>query len=150
MFLIDDVNRGIAEAIKTKDRTRLGTLRLLKTALTNRQIEKGRALDDAEALQVVSSQIKQRRDSIDQFTQAGRHDLVEKERAELALLESYLPPAADADEVRRIVDAAIAETGANSPKDLGRVMKAAMARLAGRGVDGKAVNELVRSRLSGR
>src|SRR5439155_7592077 len=122
---------------------------LLKAAFMNRSVETGRALDDAEARQVVSSLVKQRKDSIEQFVKGGRQDLAEKEAAEIRVLESYLPPAADPAAVERAVADAIVETSASSPKDIGRVMKAAMARLAGQNVDGKAVNELVRKRLGG-
>jgi uncharacterized protein YqeY len=146
---MDQVNGAIAAAMKAKDPGRLSALRMLKSALVNRTIERGRALDEAESLQVVASLVKQRRDSIEQFEKAGRRDLVDKESAEIRLLEEYLPAAADAAEVDREIDAAIAETGATSMKDLGKVMKAALARLAGRGVDGKAINELVRQRLGG-
>ena len=114
----------------------------------NRAVEKGRDLDEGEARQVVSSLVKQRRESIAQFTQGGRQDLAAKESAEITVLESYLPPAADPAVVDRAVAEAIAETAATSAKDIGRVMKAAMARLAGQNVDGKAVNELVRQKLS--
>jgi uncharacterized protein YqeY len=114
----------------------------------NREVEKGRTLEDAEAEQVIASLIKQRRDSIEQFTKGGRQDLVAREAAEVTLLEAYLPPAVDAAEVERVVDKAIAETAATSPKDLGRVMKTVMGELAGRSVDGKVVNELVRRKLS--
>jgi hypothetical protein len=122
---------------------------MLKTALTNRSVERGHPLDDAEARQVVGSLVKQRRDSIDQFTKGGRQDLADKEAAEISVLEGYLPPAADPALVERAVVDAIAETGAASPKDIGRVMKAAMARLGGQSVDGKMVNELVRKKLEG-
>jgi hypothetical protein len=110
-------------------------------------VEKGRELDHAEELLVVGTLVKQRRDSIDQFTRGGRQELADKEAAEIRVLERYLPPAAGAEEIGAAVDAAIAETGATSAKDLGKVMKAAMARLAGKSVDGKAVNEVVRARL---
>jgi uncharacterized protein YqeY len=115
----------------------------------NREVERGRALDAAESQQVVTSLVKQRRDSIDQFTKGGRQDLADKESAEIRVLEGYLPPAADPAVIDRAVVEAIAETGATSPKDMGRVMKAAMARLAGQSVDGKTVNELVRAKLAG-
>jgi uncharacterized protein len=128
---------------------RLGALRMLKAALMNREVERGRALDEAEAQQVVASLVKQRKDSIEQFTKGGRPDLAEKEAAEIRVLEAYLPAAADPAAVERAVSEAIAETGATSPKDMGKVMKAAMARLAGQTVDGKAVNELVRAKLAG-
>jgi uncharacterized protein YqeY len=146
--LAADVNRAITDAMKAKDQVRLSTLRMLKTALMNREIERGRALDDTEALQVVSALVKQRRDSIEQFAKGGRQDLVAKETAEIAILESYLPPAVDAGELDRTIDEAIRSTGATSAKDLGKVMKAVMAALAGKTVDGKAVNELVRRKLS--
>ena len=111
-------------------------------------VEKGRDLDDAESLQVVASLVKQRRESIDQFQKGGRQDLVDKETAEIAILEKYLPAAASADDIAAAVEQAVAETGASSVKDMGKVMKAAMARLAGKTVDGKAVSEAVRKRLS--
>ena len=122
---------------------------MLKAALMNREVERGRALDAAESQQVVASLVKQRRDSIDQFTKGGRQDLADKESAEIRVLEGYLPPAADPAVIDRAVADAIAETGATSAKDMGRVMKAAMARLAGQSVDGKTVNELVRAKLAG-
>jgi uncharacterized protein YqeY len=122
---------------------------MLKAAFMNREVEKGRVLDDGEARQVVQSLVKQRRDSIEQFTKGGRQDLVDKETAEIAVLESYLPPAVDPALIDRAVADAIAETGATSAKDMGRVMKAVMARLAGQTIDGKSVNELVRKKLSG-
>lgn len=149
MSLIDRVNSAIGEAMKSKDQARLVPLRMLKTALTNRSIEKAHPLDEAEAQQVVASLVKQRRDSIDQFLKGGRRDLADKETAEIAILEAYLPPPVDAGDLERIVDTAIAATGASSAKDLGRVMKAVMAELAGRSVDGKAVNELVRRKFGG-
>ena len=147
MALVEDVNRAITEAMKAKDALRLGTLRMLKAAFMNREVERGRPLDENEARQVVSTLVKQRRDSIEQFTKGGRTDLAEKETAEIAVLESYLPPALDAAELEQIIDSAIAETGAASAKDMGKVMKAVMAALAGKTVDGKVVNEMVRRRL---
>ena len=147
MSLVDDVNGAIADAMRKHDPARLSALRMLKAALMNRNVEKGRALDDAEARQVVSSLVKQRKDSIEQFTKGGRQDLADKEAAEITVLESYLPPAADPAAVEKAVAEAIAETGAASPKDMGRVMKAAMTKLAGQNVDGKAVNDLVRQKL---
>jgi len=135
--------------MRQHDPVRLTALRMLKAALTNREVERGRALDAAESQQVVVSLVKQRRDSIDQFTKGGRQDLADKEAAEIRVLEAYLPAAADPAAVERAVIDAIAETGATSPKDMGKVMKAAMARLAGQTVDGKTVNELVRAKLAG-
>ena len=149
MALIDEVSTAIANAMRRQDAPRLSALRMLKAALMNREVEKSRALDDAESRQVVSSLVKQRRDSIEQFDKAGRQDLVDKETAEIAILEQYLPPPLDAAALERAVADAIAETGAASPKDMGRVMKAAMARLAGQTVDGRLVNELVKKKLAG-
>ena len=149
MPLATDVNRAITDAMKSKDPARLSTLRMLKTALMNREIERGRPLDDNESLQVVSALVKQRRDSIEQFVKGSRQDLADKETAEIVILESYLPPPVDAAELERSVDAAIASTGASSAKDMGKVMKAVMAALGGQTVDGKAVNELVRRKLAG-
>jgi uncharacterized protein len=149
MSLVDDVSAAITDAMRRKDVARLSALRMLKAAFMNREVEKGRALDDGEARQVVHALVKQRRDSIEQFTKGGRQDLVDKESAEVVVLEAYLPAAADPALVDRAVSEAIAETGATSPKDMGRVMKAAMARLAGQTVDGKVVNELVRKKLGG-
>jgi uncharacterized protein YqeY len=149
MSIVDDVNAAIADAMRKHDPARLSALRMLKAAFMNRDVEKGRALDDAEARQVVTSLVKQRKDSIEQFTKGGRQDLADKETAEIAVLEVYLPPPADPAAVERAITEAIAETGAASPKDIGRVMKAAMAKLAGQNVEGKAVNELVRQKLGG-
>jgi len=149
MPLVDDVTTAIADAMRKQDPARLTALRMLKAAFMNRSIEKGHELDDAEARQVVTSLVKQRRDSIEQFTKGGRQDLADKEAAEIRVLESYLPPAADPAAVDRAVAEAVAETGATSPKDMGRVMKAVMAKLAGQNVDGKTVNELVRKQLGG-
>jgi len=148
MALIDDVSRGITEAMKSRDQDMLGTLRMLKSALTNKEIEKGRALDPAESLQVVSTLVKQRRDSIEQFTKGGRTDLADKEAREITILERLLPPSASPDAIAAAVTAAIAETGATSAKDFGKVMKAAMARLAGASVDGKLVSEAVKAQLT--
>jgi uncharacterized protein len=146
-LLRDQVNADLTAAMKAKDAGRLSALRMLKAAIMNKGVEKGRDLEDAEVQQVVSSLVKQRRDSIEQFTKAGRTDLVEKETGEIAVLEHYLPPAATAVEIEAAVKAAIAETGAASPKDMGKVMKAVMPRLAGKNADGKTVNEIVRRTL---
>jgi uncharacterized protein len=147
MPFIDDLNKAIADAMRKQDQIRLVALRMLKAALINREVERGRSIDDGEARQVVGSLVKQRKDSIEQFTKGGRQDLADKEAAEIRVLETYLPPAADPAVVERAVTEAIIETGATSPKDMGRVMKAAMAKLAGQTVDGKAVNEFVRQKL---
>ena len=145
--LFDRIGQDITAAMRAKDQARLVPLRMAKAAMMNREVEKARPLEEAEAEQVIASLIKQRRDSIEQFAKGGRQDLVAKETAEVAVLEAYLPPALDPAEVERVVAAAITETGASSAKDMGRVMKAVMAKLAGQTVDGKLVNDLVRRRL---
>ena len=149
MSLEQSLSADIVTAMKAKDVTRLTALRMLKTALTNKSIEKARALEAAEELQVVSMLVKQRRDSIEQFTAGGRKDLADKESAEIAVLEAYLPAAASEAELAEAVTAAMAATGAAGPKDMGNVMKAAKAALAGKTVDGKKLNDLVRARLAG-
>jgi len=147
ILLRDQVNADMSSAMKAKDAARLSALRMLKAAIMNKGVEKGRDLDDAEVLQVVSTLVKQRRDSIEQFSNAGRVDLVDKETAEITVLERYLPPAASAEEIDAAVLDAIGETGASSPKDMGKVMKAVMPRLAGKNADGRAVSEAVRRKL---
>jgi len=147
MQLTDKVNIQITAAMKAKDAPRLSTLRMLKAAMVNKGVEKGRDLEDAEVLQVISSLVKQRRDSVEQFSQAGRIDLAEKEKVEIAVLEEYLPPAATAEEIDAAVAAAVTETGAVSPKDIGKVMKAVMPKLAGKNADGRTINESVRRKL---
>ncbi|HET9195520.1 MAG TPA: GatB/YqeY domain-containing protein [Vicinamibacterales bacterium] len=154
MEQVSSLNQRIAAdltaAMKAKDTARLSALRMLKAAIMNKgMVEKGRDLNDAEVLQVVASLVKQRRDSIDQFAKAGRTDLVEKETGEIAILEHYLPPAVSADEIDAAVAEAIADTGASSPKDMGKVMKAVMPKLSGKNVDGRTVNEAVRRKLGG-
>jgi len=149
MGLAQDVNAAIVDAMKAKDQARLDPLRMLKAALTNRQIEKGHDLDEAEARQVVASLVKQRRDSIEQFTRGGRADLAAKEAREIQILDAYLPPAMDPAALEVLVSDTIAELGAVSARDIGRVMKGVMAKVAGHGVDGKAVNDLVRRKLGG-
>ena len=148
MSLETQLSADIAAAMKAKDTVRLGTFRMLKTALTNKSIQVGRALEAAEELQVVSSLVKQRRDSIEQFTVGNRPDLAEKEQAEIKVLETLLPAGASESDIAAAVDQAITETGAAGPKDMGKVMKAVMSALAGKTVDGKKVNEAVRSRLA--
>jgi uncharacterized protein YqeY len=149
MTLHDRITHDIAEAMKAREQGRLSALRMAKAALMNANVSKGRDLEEAEAQQVLAGLIKQRRDSIEQFRAAGRNDLADREAAEIGVLEHYAPPAASAEDVACAVDAAIAETGASGPKDMGRVMKAVMSALGGKTVDGKAVNELVRKKLSG-
>ena|SRR5436190_15054751 len=147
MTLTEQIAKDMTAAMKARDQAKLSALRMAKAALMNGEVAKGRALDDAESQQVLASLIKQRRDSIEQFTAGGRLELADKERAELAILEVYAPPAVSSADIEQAIDAAITETGATSAKDMGRVMKAVMAALTGRTVDGKTVNELVRKRL---
>jgi uncharacterized protein YqeY len=147
MALIEKITLDMATAMRSRDQARLAPLRMAKAALMNREVEKGRALDEAESQQVIASLIKQRRDSIEQFRNGGREDLASKETAEIAVLEAYAPPPLDPAEVESAVDEAIRETAATSAKDMGRVMKAVMSRLGGKGVDGKTVNEIVRRHL---
>jgi len=147
MTLSETVNGDITAAMKARDQARLSALRMLKAAIMNKGVEKGRDLDDAEVLQVIGSLVKQRRDSIEQFAKAGRTDLVDKETGEMAVLQAYLPPGATAEEIAAAVAEAIAETGASSVKDMGKVMKAVMPKLAGKAADGKAVNDAVRRTL---
>ncbi len=149
MPFVDEITAAIADAMRRQDQTRLVALRMLKAALTNREVEKGRSLDDSESRHVVGALVKQRKDSIEQFLKGGRQDLADKEAAEIVVLEAYLPPSADPAVVEQAVVAALAETGATSAKDMGRVMKVALAKLAGQTVDGKTVNELVRKKLGG-
>jgi uncharacterized protein len=148
MTLEQRLSADIATAMKAKDTVALSTYRMLKTALTNKNIEKGRTLEPAEELQVVSMLVKQRRDSIEQFTNGHRPDLAAKEEAEIAVLERFLPPAASAEEIAAAVTQAVAETGAAGPKDMGKVMKAVMVLLAGKSADGKKINDAVRLRLA--
>lgn len=147
MTLFERIGQDITAAMRAKDQARLAPLRMAKAALMNREVERGRPLEEAEAEQVVASLIKQRRDSIEQFTKGGRQDLATREAAEVTVLEGYLPPPVDAGQIEAAVDASIRETGATGAKDLGRVMKAVMGALAGQTVDGKVVNELVRRKL---
>src|SRR5262245_36848585 len=149
MSFTDTVTTAIAEAMRSKDAVRLRTLRMLKAALMNRAVERGRELDDNEALQVVAALVKQRKESIEQFTKGGRADLAQKESEEIAVLEAFLPPPLDQAALERAVSEAITEAGASSVRDMGRVMKSVMSKLAGQNADGKAINELVRMKLGG-
>ena len=147
MGLPEQINQDITAAMKAKEADRLSTLRMVKTALKNREIDKMAPLDEAEAVKVLQALVKQRRDSIEQYTQGGRPELAEKEAAEVKLIEAYLPAGPDEAAVARAVEEAVAETGAQSAKDLGRVMKAVLAKFAGQAVDGKLVSQLVKARL---
>lgn len=149
MTLQERFQQEMVAAMRAKDETRLSVLRMVKTAVRHREIEKRKPLDDADVQQVLSTLIKQRLDSANQFRKGGREELAAKEESEIAILEGYLPAAVDDSELDAAVAAAITETGAASPKQMGAVMKAVMAKLAGRRVDGKAVSEKVKARLGG-
>lgn len=148
MAFIDRISEDLVAAMRAKDQLRLGTLRMAKAALMNREIERGRGLDEAESLQVISSLIKQRRDSIEQFEKGGRAELARKEADEITVLEKYLPPPVDQAELEAAVAAAIQETGATTPREMGKVMKVLTAKFAGAQVDGRALSELVRRSLT--
>lgn len=148
MGLKEQILADMTAAMKAKDSARTSTLRMLKAAMVNRRIEKGGELDDEELTKLLRSQVKQRRDSIEQYRKGARQDLVDKETAEIAVLESYLPQAASAEEIEQAVAAALAETGATSIKEMGSVMKAVMAHLAGKNPDGRAVSEAVKRKLA--
>jgi uncharacterized protein YqeY len=148
MALKDQITADMTAAMKAKDAARTSTLRMLKAAIMNREKEGGDALTDEDVTKLLRSQMKQRRDSVEQYQKADRQDLVDKEQAELAIIETYLPQAASQEDIDRAVGSAIEETGASSMKDMGAVMKAAMAKLAGKNADGKAVSESVKSKLA--
>ncbi len=134
--------------MKAQTAARTSTLRMVKAALMNREIEKGGELDDEEIMKLLKSMVKQRHDSVEQYQKGGRQDLVDKENAEIVVIETYLPQAATRDKIEQAVSAAIAETGAASLKDMGKVMKAAQAKLAGKNADGRTLSEIVKSRLT--
>ncbi len=147
MKLRDKINTDLTAAMKTKEPLRLSVLRMMKTAVKNKEIDLRAELEDSQVIPVLATLIKQRRDSIEQFTSGGRIDLADKEAAEIKIIEEYLPAAVSSDEIETTVEEVIQETGASSPKDIGAVMKQCMARFAGKLVDGKTVNAAVRRRL---
>jgi hypothetical protein len=148
MKLRDKISQDLMAAMKSKDAERLSVLRMMKAAVKNKEIDLRLELDDAQAVQVLVSLIKQRRDSIEQFTQGGRMDLADKETAEIKVIEEYLPAAVTDSEIESAVQEAIAETGAASLKDMGKVMKSCMAKFTGKPVDGSKVSEIVKGKLS--
>ena len=148
MSLSKQIVTDLTAAMKSQDAARTSTLRMVKAAMMNRQIEKGAELDDDDMQKLLRSLVKQRRDSIEQYEKAGRQELVDKEAAEIAVIETYLPQAASKDEIEQAVTAAIAETGASSMKDMGKVMKAVQAALTGKNADGRLVSEVVKAKLS--
>jgi uncharacterized protein len=149
MSLKERIFKDMTAAMKAKDAARLSTLRMVKASIQNREIDKGGELSDEELVKALQSLVKQRRDSVEQYEKAGRTELVEKEQAEIKVIEEYLPAALDDAAIARVVEETIAETGASSMKEMGAVMKAVMAKLAGQTVDGKAVNQIVKSKLGG-
>lgn len=148
MNLKEQIVADMTVAMKAKDAARTSTLRMLKAAIVNRQIEKGGELDDEELMKLLRTQVKQRRDSVEQYEKGNRQDLADKEIAEIAVIEGYLPQAASQEEIDQAVAAAIAATGATSVKEMGAVMKAVMPLLAGKNADGRAVSEAVKTRLA--
>lgn len=148
MALIEQIQKDLTAAMMTKDELRLSVLRMVKSALKYKEVEKVRPLEDAEALQVLQTLLKQRRESVEQFAKGGRQDLADKETKEIAILEAYMPAGASDADMDAAIAAAIAETGANSPKAMGAVIKAAKAKLEGKTVDGKALSDRVKDRLS--
>jgi uncharacterized protein YqeY len=149
MSLSKQIVADLTTAMKAQDAAKLSTLRMVKAAMMNRQIEKGSELDDDEMQKLLQSLVKQRRDSIEQYEKAGRQELADKEQAEVDVIETYLPKAASQEEIEQVVAAVIAETGAGSIKDMGKVMKAAQAALAGKNADGRLVSEVVKAKLAG-
>lgn len=149
MSTMERIQKDLTDAMRAKDELKLSVLRMVKSALKNKEIEKIRPLDEAESIQVMQTLLKQRRESVDMFTKGRRNDLAEKESAEIAILETYLPAAASDEDMNKAIEAAMTETGANSPKQMGAVVKAAKAKLEGKTVDGKALSDRIRARLGG-
>jgi uncharacterized protein YqeY len=149
MSLKERIVNDLTAAMKARDAARTSTLRMVKASVMNREIEKGGQLTEEEMTRALQSLVKQRRDSIEQYEQGGRAELADKERAEIAVIESYLPQAASVEEIERAVAEAIQETGATGMREMGAVMKAAQSRLAGRSADGRTMSEIVKARLGG-
>jgi len=147
MALSEQVDKDIVAAMKGRDELRLSTLRMMKSALKLKQVETGKALDDSAAISVFRTLVKQRHDSAEQFRKGSREELAAKEEAEIKIIEAYLPAAATEEAIDAAVSAAIAETGFSTPKDMGKVMKAVMAKLEGKSADGKHVSDKVRAKL---
>jgi len=148
MSLKQQIISDLTASMKAQDAARTSTLRMVKAAFMNREIEKGGELDHEEMMKLLRSLVKQRRDSVEQYEQGGRQELADKEKSEIVVIEEYLPQAASRDEIEKAIDAALAETGATSMKDMGRVMKAAQTALAGKNADGRVVSDLVKTKLS--
>jgi uncharacterized protein YqeY len=148
MSLRDRLTEDLKLAMKARDQLRMDVIRMIKAAVLNKEVELKKDLDDAEMSRIMTTMIKQRKESVEQFEKGQRAELAAKERQEISIIETYLPKALSAEELAQAVDAVIRETGATSAKDMGLVMKAVMARLAGQSVDGKSVSDLVRSKLT--
>jgi uncharacterized protein YqeY len=149
MSLKEKIISNLTASMKAQDAARTSTLRMVKAALMNREIEKGGELDDEEMAKLLRSMVKQRKDSVEQYEKGARQDLADKEKAEIEVIESYLPQAASREEIEAAVSLAITETGAGSMKDMGSVMKATQAALAGKNADGRAISDIVKAKLSG-
>ncbi|TAM83107.1 MAG: GatB/YqeY domain-containing protein [Acidobacteria bacterium] len=149
MTILEQVEKDLVAAMKAREELRLSVMRMAKTALKNKQVELGKPLSDDQSIAVLRTLVKQRHDSVEQFRKGGREDLAAKEEAEAKILQTYLPAEASDEEIGTAVAAAIAETGAAGPQDLGKVMKVAMQKLAGKNADGKRVNQAVRTKLGG-
>jgi uncharacterized protein YqeY len=147
MGLKQQIISDLTASMKAQDAQRTSSLRMVKAAMMNREIEKGGELDDDEMMKLLRSMVKQRRDSVEQYEKGGRQDLVDKELAEITVIEGYLPQAASHEEIEKAVDAAVQDTGASSMKDMGKVMKAVQEKLAGKNADGRTVSEIVKSKL---
>lgn len=147
MSLRDRLTEDLKLAMKARDQLRMDVIRMIKAAVLNKEVELKKDLDDAEMSRIMTTMIKQRKESVEQFEKGQRAELAAKERQEISIIETYLPKALSAEELAQAVDAVIRETGATSAKEMGLVMKAVMARLAGQSVDGKSVSDLVRSKL---
>jgi uncharacterized protein YqeY len=147
MTLQDRIQADIANAMRSKETLKLGVLRMMKTAVKNKEIEKMKALEEPEVLAVLNSLVKQRKDSIEQFRTGGREELARKEEEEILIIEQYLPAGASEDDIRRAIEEAMQETGAASPRDMGKVMKATLTKLAGKTADGSKVSQMVNERL---
>jgi hypothetical protein len=147
MSLHDRLTEDLKLAMKARDQLRMDVIRMIKAAVMNKELEIKKDLDDAEMSRVMTTMIKQRREAVEQFEKGNRAELAEKERQEIAILESYLPQALSPDQLAAVVDSVIRETGAQSLKEMGVVMKAVMVRVAGQPVDGKQISELVRTKL---
>lgn len=148
MSLRDRLTEDLKLAMKSRDQLRMDVIRMIKAAILNKEVELRKDLDDAEMSRIMTTLIKQRRESVEQFEKAQRIELAEKERKEITIIEAYLPKALSAEELDRIIVSVLADTGSRSLKDMGAVMKTVMARLAGQAVDGKQISDLVRAKLT--